>query len=133
MEHGDKKSYPVPLSESEKNHFRTYEKRPHGDLLGEQSKNRTYFDSGDLALSAAHRVTEEGVIQTGNVHPHRESISHPYSAVPDISNADQDANKDLYRRTSLSPEKRSPLYQDTNIEHRNSTNKEQDQAAYLKH
>ncbi|CAI7613880.1 unnamed protein product [Penicillium pancosmium] len=82
MEPGDKKSCSVPLSGCEKNHkFSTYEKRPHGDLLGEQSKkNRTYFDSDDLALSTAPQVTNEGAIQTGRVQPDRKRISLPYSA-----------------------------------------------------
>ncbi|KAJ5743451.1 hypothetical protein N7533_010553 [Penicillium manginii] len=126
MEPGDKKSCSVPPSGCEKTHkFSTYEKRPHGDLLGEQSKkNRTYFDSGDLALSAAHKVTNEGAIQTGRAHPHRESISHPYSAVPNTSNVDKDANEDLYRNKSLSPERRSPPYQDANIKHKSPMNKE---------
>ncbi|KAJ5240423.1 uncharacterized protein N7469_002014 [Penicillium citrinum] len=133
MEEGDKKLCSVLFSDGGKKHkLSTYEKRPHGDLLGEQSKvfvlcnlmkgaptdnqeNRTYFDSGDLALSAAHKVTNEGVIQTGRAHPDRESISHPFSAVPNTSNVDKDANKDLYRGKSLSPERRSPLYQGANV------------------
>ena len=87
-------------------------------------ENRTYFDSGDLALSAAHKVTNEGAIQTGIAHPDRESISHPYSAVPNTSNVDKDANEDLYRNKSLGPEGRSPPYQDANIKHKRPMNKE---------
>lgn len=90
----------------------------------DNQKNRTYFDSGDLALAAAHKVTNDGAIQTGRVHPDRESISHPYSAVPDTSNVDKDANEDLYRNKSLSPERRSPPYQDANIKHKSPMNKE---------
>ncbi|KAJ6000931.1 hypothetical protein N7481_001340 [Penicillium waksmanii] len=86
-------------------------------------KNRTYFDSGDLALSAAHKVTNEGAIQTGRVQPDRKIISHPYSTVPHTSNVDKDANEDLYRSKSLSRERRSPLYQGANIKHKNPMNK----------
>lgn len=45
-------------------------------------KEWTYLDSGNYALSAADRVTDNGAIQTGKAHPHRHSISHPYAPVP---------------------------------------------------
>ncbi|KAJ5598336.1 hypothetical protein N7537_008420 [Penicillium hordei] len=122
MESKSKESYTEPPSESEKHHFSPYEKRPHGDLLGQQSKDRTYFDSGDLALSAAHQVTNNGAIQTGKAHPHRESISSPYSPVPSTSNVDKDANEGLHRKMA-SLEKKGPLYQHTDIEYEAPTNK----------
>ncbi|KAJ5749429.1 hypothetical protein N7533_006457 [Penicillium manginii] len=93
-------------------------------VLTDNQKNRNYFDSGDLALSAAHQVTNEGAIQTGRVQPDRESISHPYSTVPHTSNVDKDANEDLYRRKSLSPDRRSPIYQGASVKHKSPMNKE---------
>ncbi|KAI9036919.1 uncharacterized protein KD926_001163 [Aspergillus affinis] len=99
-------SHPEP-SESEKSHFSKYGKLTRGGLLGQKSKERTYFDSGDFALSAADRVTDNGAIQTGKAHPHRDSISHPYAPIPAASNVDKDAIEDLYRK-SASPEKSPP-------------------------
>jgi hypothetical protein len=84
-------------------------------VLTNNRKERTYFDSGDYALSAADRVTDNGAIQTGKAHPHRDSISHPYAPIPAASNVDKDAIEDLHRK-SASPEE-SPLLQQTNIEH----------------
>lgn len=83
-------------------------------MLTNHRKERTYFDSGDFALSAANRETDNGSIQTGRTHPYRDSISHPYAPIPAASNVDKDANKDSYRK-SASPEK-SPLLQQTDIE-----------------
>lgn len=91
-------------------------------MLTNNRKDRTYFDSGDFALSAAHRETDNGAIQTGREHPHRDSISHPYAPIPAASNVDKDANKDPYRK-SPSPEK-TPLLQKTDIED-GPTNKEE--------
>lgn len=91
-------------------------------VLTNNWKERTYFDSGDFALSAADRVTDHGAIQTGRAHPRRDSISHPYAPIPAASNVDKDANEDSYRK-SASPEK-SPLLQNTNIEDENPTSEE---------
>ncbi|KAJ5875534.1 uncharacterized protein N7473_012881 [Penicillium subrubescens] len=116
------------LSGSEKPHFSKYGKLSRGGLLGQKSKERTYFDSGDYALSAADRVTDNGTIQTGKAHPHRDSISHPYAPIPAGSNVDKDAIEDLHRK-SASPEE-SPLLQRTNIEHTEpSIKKRQDDRA----
>lgn len=121
--------FPKLLSESERRHFSKYGKLPRGGLLGQKSKvlcvssflrhvpnvltnnrkERTYFDSGDYALSAADRVTDNGAIQTGKAHPHRDSISHPYAPIPAASNVKKDAIDDAYRK-STSPEE-SPLHQ----------------------
>ncbi|KAJ5368479.1 uncharacterized protein N7496_008239, partial [Penicillium cataractarum] len=114
--------FPKLLSESEKRHFSKYGKLPHGGLLGQKCKERTYFDSGDYALSAADRVTDNGAIRTGKAHPHRDSISHPYAPIPAASNVNKDATEDLYRK-SASPEE-SPLLQQTNIEDAESSNKD---------
>ncbi|KAJ5443624.1 uncharacterized protein N7458_007496 [Penicillium daleae] len=114
MQPGGSGPYPE-LSESEKRHFSKYGKLLRGGLLSQKSKERTYFDSGDYALSAADRVTDNGAIQTGKAHPHRDSISHPYAPIPAASNVDKDAIEDLHRK-SASPEE-SPLLQQTNIEH----------------
>lgn len=78
--------------------------------LTSNRQERTYFDSGDFALSAAHRETDNGAIQTGRAHPHRESISHPYASIPASSNVDEHANQDTSRK-SASLEKSPLLYQ----------------------
>ncbi|KAJ5825399.1 hypothetical protein N7474_002537 [Penicillium riverlandense] len=127
MESGRKKPQSEPLSESEKHDFSTYEKRPpNGYLLGKHFKERTYFDSGDFALSAAQQETDNGAIQTGREHPRRESISHPYAPVPSTSNVDQHANEDLDRKTA-SPE-RSHLHQHTDVEPEGSTTYKEEQS-----
>lgn len=59
-------------------------------------------------------MTENGAIQTGSAHPHRDSISHPYAPIPSASNVGNDANEDSYKKTA-SPEE-SPLLQRTNAE-----------------
>lgn len=91
-------------------------------VLTNSRKERTYFDSGDFALSAADRVTDNGAIQTGKAHPRRDSISHPYAPIPAASNVDKDAIEDVYRK-SASPEE-SPLLQQTNIEDAEPPNEE---------
>lgn len=91
-------------------------------VLTSDRKERTYFDSGDFALSAADRITDNGAIKTGRAHPHRDSISHPYAPIPAASNVDKDATEDLYRK-SVDPEK-SPLLQEGNIEDEEPTNEE---------
>ncbi|KAE8361563.1 hypothetical protein BDV27DRAFT_132929 [Aspergillus caelatus] len=60
-----------------------------------EQKERRYSDSGDLALSAAEKTTDDGPIQTGTAHPIRDSISRPYAPVPNTSNANKDANRDV--------------------------------------
>ncbi|KAJ5359511.1 uncharacterized protein N7496_011924 [Penicillium cataractarum] len=115
MQPGNKGQSPEPLSENDKRLFGKYGKLAGGGLLAQKSKERTYFDSGDFALSAAHRVTDNGSIQTGAAHPHRESISQPYSPVPAASNANKDANEDPHRR-SASPQK-SPLHRQITDKH----------------
>ncbi|KAJ5991385.1 hypothetical protein N7499_012037 [Penicillium canescens] len=111
MQSGGKEPYPEPLSESEKRHLSKYRKRPRGGLLGQKSKERTYFDSGDFALSAAHRVTDLGAIQTGRAHPHRENISRP-SPIPAASNVDKKVKENLHRRDASS--QKNPLHRQTN-------------------
>jgi hypothetical protein len=88
-------------------------------MLIKNWKERTYFDSGDYALSATYRETDNSAIQTRREHPHRESISHPYAPTPAASNVDKDANKDLYKK-SASPEI-SPLPQQTNFKYNEQT------------
>lgn len=63
-----------------------------GGLLHHQLERRQYFDSGDLALSQAHRSSNIGAVKTGGEHPLRENISHPFSPVPSASNVDEEAN-----------------------------------------
>lgn len=79
-----------------------------------QKKERTYFDSGDFALSAADHETDNGAVRTGRAHPKRDSISQPYSPIPAASNVNKNANQDPYRK-SASPE-RSPLLQQTDVD-----------------
>ncbi|KAL4923173.1 uncharacterized protein BDV17DRAFT_277864 [Aspergillus undulatus] len=122
MQSSDKGPYPESLSKGEKHHFNKYGKLPRGGLLGEKSKERTYFDSGDFALSAADRVTDNGAIYTGIEHPHRESISHPYAPIPAASNVDKDANEDLQRKHA-SPGT-SPLIQQANFQYGEPTKEE---------
>ncbi|KAJ5816560.1 Endosulphine [Penicillium robsamsonii] len=112
---------PESLSKSENRLLKKYGKLPRGGLLAEKSKERTYFDSGDFALSAADRETDNGAVQTGRAHPNRESISHPYAAIPASSNVNEDANQDTYRKSG-SPEK-SPLLHQINTKDE-PTNKE---------
>ncbi|KAL2829497.1 hypothetical protein BDW59DRAFT_36057 [Aspergillus cavernicola] len=122
MQSGGKEPDHEPLSRSEKHYFSKYGRLPRGGPLGQKSKERTYFDSGDFALSTTDKVTDNGAIQTGSAHPHRNSISHPFAAIPAASNVDVDANEDLYSK-SVGP-KRSPLLQQTNVEDEEATNKE---------
>ncbi|PIG82001.1 hypothetical protein AARAC_010523 [Aspergillus arachidicola] len=124
MEPGRDKEFDYQaLSEDEKRCLRMYGRLPYGGgLLGQQSKastddqkERRYFDSGDLALFATDRVTDNGAIQTGAAHPIRESISRPYAPVPNTSNADKDANRELSGNKSPTPEMvDSPLHQQLN-------------------
>ncbi|CAK41099.1 uncharacterized protein An12g02590 [Aspergillus niger] len=82
---------------------------------------RTYFDSGDYALSAAHRVTDSGDIITGTAHPVRESISHPFAPVPSTGNAGNEANNGIFEdkspitQTPRSPLSRNPSFSDQDI------------------
>lgn len=78
----------------------------------DEQKERRYFDSGDLALSAADRVTDNGEIKTGAAHPMRDSISRPYAPVPINSNVENDANRDFSGMKCPIPEMvDSPLHQ----------------------
>lgn len=56
------------------------------------AKHRTYFDSADFALKAAHSPSEISEKNTGTEHPQHASISHPFCAVPSSSNVFHDAN-----------------------------------------
>ncbi|KAL7937972.1 hypothetical protein V8C35DRAFT_290439 [Trichoderma chlorosporum] len=57
-----------------------------GQLLDHQLEKRTFFDSGDFALSKAKRASSMGSVTTGSQHPSREGISHPFCPVPSLSN-----------------------------------------------
>ncbi|EMT68972.1 hypothetical protein NOF04DRAFT_1019295 [Fusarium oxysporum II5] len=73
-----------------------------GNLLNHQLEGRKYFDSGDFALSQAHRPSNIGNITTGREHPIRQDISEPSSSVPSSSNIDDNANQQSSaRRRSL--------------------------------
>ncbi|KAL4751769.1 hypothetical protein BDW72DRAFT_172980 [Aspergillus terricola var. indicus] len=117
MDEGHKGTHTEPLSDRDKHILRTYGKLPRRDLLGLQAKKRVYFDSGDFALSAASRMSDNGVVQPGTAHPVRASISHPYAPIPNSSNAPNNANEDLHGDKHPSPEiAESPLGQGTKAE-----------------
>ncbi|KAI9376421.1 hypothetical protein BJX61DRAFT_364309 [Aspergillus egyptiacus] len=112
-----RKDHDAPLSDRDKRILNLYGKIPCGGSLGQQTKKRIYFDSGDFALSAAHRETDNGEIQTGTAHPVRESISHPYTAIPNTSNASRGADKGYFDNQSPKTEvARSPLGQEAGVE-----------------
>ncbi|KAJ5365302.1 hypothetical protein N7517_008188 [Penicillium concentricum] len=131
MQSGGKGPDLEPLSESDKRNIRKYGKLPRGGLLAQQSKERTYFDSGDFALSAADRITDNGAIKTGRAHPRRDSISHPYAPIPAASNVNKDATEELYRK-SVDPEK-SPLLQEGNIADEEPANEEEGHGNSISH
>lgn len=78
-------------------------------------------------------MTDNEVIQTGTVHPLRESISHPYAPVPNTSNANNNANRDLHNGRNPSPEMTdSPLHQRTNMGDENpGSRKEQSKTSVM--
>jgi hypothetical protein len=77
-------------------------------------KERKYFDSGDFALSAAGRETDNGAIKTGVDYPRRESISRPHAPVPKSSNVNDDANEKPHDQTRGDAEMvDTPLHQHT--------------------
>ncbi|KAJ5982156.1 hypothetical protein N7451_012256 [Penicillium sp. IBT 35674x] len=86
IRHNDK----LALTPSSKSRY-----RPAMDLTimpgVDMSLKGMHLDSGDFALSAAHRATDSGAIQTGKVHPYRESASHPCAPAPAANNAVGDA------------------------------------------
>ncbi|KAH7025187.1 uncharacterized protein B0I36DRAFT_332629 [Microdochium trichocladiopsis] len=85
-----------PSAEGDERLLNLYGKIPtRGDLLHHQLEGRKYFDSGDFALSQAHKCSNIGAVNTGSEHPFRKSISHPLSPVPTSSNVDNDANQQL--------------------------------------
>ncbi|KAG7100587.1 mRNA stability protein like [Verticillium longisporum] len=81
---------------------RMYGKLPtRTDLLHHQLE-RKYFDSGDFALTAAHKASNIGNIQSGKKHPLVENISRPSAPVPSCSNVDDNASRDNASQTSKS-------------------------------
>ncbi|KAL2826769.1 hypothetical protein BJY01DRAFT_229534 [Aspergillus pseudoustus] len=100
-----------PFSERDKHILSVYGRMPSGGLLGQQAKHRVYFDSGDFALSAAKRETDNGAIHTGTSHPVRESISHPYAPVPNTSNVITGANEGFHGKNPSTGLADSPLCQ----------------------
>ncbi|PTB70735.1 hypothetical protein BBK36DRAFT_1103375, partial [Trichoderma citrinoviride] len=64
-------------------------------LLHHQLENRTFFDSGDLALSQAHKSSSMGSVTTGTQHPVRESISRPFNPVStELTKTDSSESKE---------------------------------------
>ncbi|KAJ0421141.1 hypothetical protein BJY00DRAFT_282669 [Aspergillus carlsbadensis] len=109
----DKETDTNPLSERDKHILSIYGRVPSGGSLGQQAKQRVYFDSGDFALSAANRKTDNGAIQTGTSHPVRESISLPYAPIPNTSNVTTGANEGFHGKPSSTELADSPLSQRT--------------------
>jgi hypothetical protein len=72
-------------------------------------QGRTYFDSGDFALSKAHTTSNIGTVQIGMEHPLRSNISHPSSAAPSSSNVDSNSDKQ-YRGAEPSTVVSSPSH-----------------------
>ncbi|KAH6962952.1 camp-regulated phosphoprotein family protein Igo1 [Fusarium avenaceum] len=62
-----------------------------GNLLHHQLEGRKYFDSGDFALTQAHRSSDMGRVTTGSEHPIRQDISEPSCSVPSSSNLEGNA------------------------------------------
>ncbi|KAJ5764841.1 hypothetical protein N7520_004400 [Penicillium odoratum] len=128
MQSGRKYSYPEPLSESEKKHFSKYGKTPGGVILSQKAKKQTQFDSGDFALSAAHRATYSDAVQIGEAHSNHGNVSHHYAHIPTASNVEEDATRDTYRK-SVNPEGTS--LQHSSIEDDEDATKKEDQDSYV--
>ncbi|KAH7161794.1 camp-regulated phosphoprotein family protein Igo1 [Dactylonectria macrodidyma] len=83
-------------AEQDKRLLRRYGTIPtRGNLLHHQLEGRKYFDSGDFALSQAHKPSNIGAVSTGSEHPLRKNIPYPSSPVPSSSNVDDDASQHL--------------------------------------
>ncbi|KAH6883836.1 camp-regulated phosphoprotein family protein Igo1 [Thelonectria olida] len=96
----DPAKHPDPPTERDKNLLRKYGTTiTRGNLLHHQLERRTYFDSGDFALSQARRPSNIGAVDTGNEHPIRKNISHPSAPAPSSSNVDDDAGQDFRDET----------------------------------
>ncbi|KAH6622264.1 hypothetical protein C7974DRAFT_219244 [Boeremia exigua] len=94
MNHPKDQDGSEPLTKQDARLLRRYGKLPaREDLLNHQLERRKYFDSGDFALSHAHRVSDIGHIQTGIEHPLCGSISHPSSPAPAGCNVQNVPNK----------------------------------------
>ncbi|KAF2184000.1 hypothetical protein K469DRAFT_581018, partial [Zopfia rhizophila CBS 207.26] len=87
-------------------------------LIQTSSQRRKYFDSGDFALSQAHREPNIGHIGTGTEHPLRGSIPHPSSPVPGDSNIKDDPNSQ-----KRGVEDRYKVKEASNLHQRMSTDK----------
>ena len=74
-------------------------------------QERTFFDSGDFALSRATDDSVTGHQKTGKEHPRPENISHLSSPVPGDSNLNMDANTSQYRTRTNPAEVPSPIDQ----------------------
>jgi len=117
MQHSQNQGGPEPLTEQDVSLLRRYGKLPaRRDLLDHQLERRKYFDSGDFALSNAHRVSDIGHIQTGTEHPLRKSISHPSSPVPAGSNIKDDSDRQEKGIEGYKAKEASHLHQQTNTD-----------------
>lgn len=83
-------------------------------------QTRKYFDSGDFALSAAHKPSDIGAIITGAGHPLRCDVPHPACPVPSSSNVEKGANWELGGGTPTPTEgtKETHLHEGTSLEDR---------------
>ncbi|CRK41849.1 hypothetical protein BN1723_015970 [Verticillium longisporum] len=93
MDSGTKETDSEAPTEKEDRLRQMYGKLPtRTDLLHHQLE-RKYFDSGDFALTAAHKGSNIGSIQSGKEHPLVENISRPSAPVPSCSNVDDNAGR----------------------------------------
>ncbi|KAG8411597.1 hypothetical protein J3458_015658 [Metarhizium acridum] len=89
--HQEKRNFPNQEQQAVKRLYGIERSKPR--LLHHQLQGRKYFDSGDFALSQAHRASNIGAVETGTEHPLRKDISHPSSAAPASSNVKSDSNE----------------------------------------
>lgn len=87
-------------------------------LTGTQSQGREYVDSGDYALSQAHKASDIGRIRTSTEHPLRGSISHPSSPFPSGSNI-----KDVSTKQEKAVEGRHDAKEASNLHQQTSVDK----------
>ncbi|EED20857.1 conserved hypothetical protein [Talaromyces stipitatus ATCC 10500] len=109
-------------SETARRICQVYGRAPGGLAFQHKSqKERKYFDSGDFALTATGKTTDNGVLNTGETHPRRSNISRPHASVPGNSNVQEDANETLQdRKSSDFVMTKSPLHQHTDQQSKKS-------------
>ncbi|KAL2869759.1 uncharacterized protein BJX67DRAFT_346927 [Aspergillus lucknowensis] len=102
-EDGDKGLSGMSPSENEQRILQKYGRLPQSAIARSRrlSRERKYFDSGDMALSSVglgSGINSNDPVHTGTEHPHRESISRPYAPVPNTSNVSEGANSEPHHQ-----------------------------------